>query len=96
MELIQQYLDHPNADTILLVVGIVLVTIGFVQVVRKGFALVFWLILFTAGILPLMYVFQGSDSDFLTDATTRVGSLVPGVADDVIKVWCDKLDQVSE
>jgi len=46
-----------------------------------------------------MYVFKGSDADFLTSTRDRVadiGSLVPGVGDDVLKVWCDKLDAAEK
>lgn len=95
MEQIQQILAHPQADFVLVVVGGVLTLIGFIQVVRKGFALFFWLLLFAAGLLPLMYVYQGSNMDFLAntrDKVADIGSLAPGIRDDVLKVWCDKLD----
>jgi len=99
MEQIQQFLAHPQADFFLLIGGGLLTLVGFIQVVRKGFALFFWLLLFAAGLLPVMYVFKGSDADFLTSTRDRVadiGSLVPGVGDDVLKVWCDKLDAAEK
>lgn len=99
MELIREFLAHPQSDLVLLVVGTLLTLVGFFQVVRKGFALVFWLVLFAAGLFPLMYVFKGSDADFLTNTRARVtdiGSMAPGIRDDVLKVWCDKLDAAAE
>lgn len=99
MEQIQQFLAHPQADFVLLIVGGLLALTGFIQVVRKGFALVFWLLLFAAGLLPVMYVFKGSDVDFLTstrDKVADIGSLAPGIRDDVLKVWCDKLDAAGQ
>lgn len=98
MELVQQFLAHPQSELIMLVVGSVLSLIGFVQVVRKGFALVFWLVLFAAGMFPVMYVFKGSDVDFLTSArnsVSEIGNMAPGIRDDVLKVWCDKLDEAG-
>ena len=99
MELIQEFLAHPQSDLVLLVTGALLSLVGFIQVVRKGLALVFWLVLFAAGLFPLMYVFKGSDADFLTSARDRVsdiGSMAPGIRDDVLKVWCDKLDAAGQ
>jgi len=98
MELVQQFLAHPQSDLVMLIVGSILSLIGFIQVVRKGFALVFWLVLFAAGMFPVMYVFKGSDVDFLTSAKNSVGditSLAPGIRDDVLKIWCDKLDEAA-
>ncbi|MFK7860736.1 MAG: hypothetical protein AB8B64_18105 [Granulosicoccus sp.] len=99
MELVQQFLAHPQSEIIMLVVGSILALTGFIQVVRKGFALVFWLVLFAVGMFPVMYVFKGSDADFLTSArnhVTDIGNMAPNVADDVIKIWCDKLDEASQ
>lgn len=82
----------------MLIVGALVAFLGFIQVVRKGFALVFWLVLFTAGMFPVVYVFKGSDVDFIASARSRVGdigSLAPGIRDDVLKVWCDKLDEAG-
>jgi len=61
MQYIEQFMAQPYADAILLVVGGLLSLIGFYNVVRKGFALVFWLILFAVGFFPVVYVFKGSD-----------------------------------
>jgi len=95
MQYIEQFMAQPYADAILLVVGGLLSLIGFYKVVRKGFALVFWLILFAVGFFPVVYVFKGSDADFLAQARSSVegiGSSVPAIKDDVLKIWCDKLD----
>jgi hypothetical protein len=99
MEYVQQFLNSEHAEIIMLVVGSVLTVFGFIQVVRKGFALVFWLLLFAAGLIPLVYVFKGSDMDFLVSTRNQVseiGSRVPGIKDDVLKVWCDKLDAAGQ
>lgn len=98
MELVQQFLAHPQSELIMLIAGSLLSLLGFIQVVRKGFALVFWLVLFAVGMFPVMYVFKGSDVDFLASARNHVndiGSLAPGIRDDVLKVWCDKLDEAG-
>jgi len=95
MDQIQQLLAHPQADFVLLIVGGLLTLIGFIQVVRKGFALVFWLLLFAAGLLPVMYVFKGSDTSFLAstrDRVTDIGSLAPDIRDELLQGWCDKYD----
>ena len=70
MEYVQQFMAQPYADAILLVAGGLLSIIGFYKVVSKGFALVFWLILFAVGMFPVMYVFKGSDVDFLAQVLT--------------------------
>lgn len=98
MELVQQFLAYQHSDIIMLIAGSLLAFIGFVQVVRKGFALVFWLVLFAVGMFPVMYVFKGSDADFLASARNHVGdlgNLAPNIRDDVLKVWCDKLDEAG-
>ena len=98
MELVQQLLAHPHADVIMLFVGGFLAIIGFVQVVRKGLSLVFWLGLFSIGLFSVTYVFKGSDIDFMAHTQNRVaefGSLVPGIRDDVLEVWCTKLDEAG-
>lgn len=95
MESVQEFLNHPHADVVLMVVGGLLTVIGFWMVVRKGLALLFALIIFGTGVIPLTYVFKGSDIDFLNNAFGRIGeagSIVPGIRDDVLKSWCDKLD----
>ena len=99
MEQIQQFLSQPYADVVLLIIGGLLALTGFVQVVRKGFALVFWLVLFAVGMFPVMYVFKGSDVDFLTstrDSVSNISGLAPGIRNDVLKVWCDKLDAAGQ
>ena len=98
MALVQQFLAYPHSDLILLVGGGLLTIVGFFKVVRKGFALFFWLIIFTAGLIPVVYVFKGSDVDFLSQTRDRAiiaGNLAPGIRDDVLKVWCDKLDEAG-
>ena len=98
MAVVQEFLAYPHSDLILLVAGGLLTIIGFFQVVRKGFALFFWLLIFTAGLIPVVYVFKGSDVDFLSqtrDQVVGIGNLAPGIRDDVIKVWCDKLDEAG-
>jgi len=98
MELLQQFLEHPQAELVMLIGGGLLSLFGFIQVVRKGFALVFWLVLFAAGMFPVMYVFKGSDADFLASARNHVsdlGNMAPTVRDDVLKVWCDKLEEAG-
>ena len=83
----------------MLVGGGLISLIGFFQVVRKGFALLFWLLLFAVGMFPVMYVFKGSDMDFLAQArqhVASVGSLAPGISDDVVRLWCDKLDAAGQ
>ena len=98
MATVQEFLAYPHSDLILLVAGGLLTITGFLQVVRKGFALFFWLLIFAAGLIPVVYVFKGSDADFLSqtrDQVVGVGNLAPGIRDDVIKVWCDKLDEAG-
>ena len=98
MALVQEFLAYPHSDLILLVAGGLLTIIGFLQVVRKGFVLFFWLLIFAAGLIPVIYVFKGSDADFLSQTRNQVvgiGNLAPGIRDDVIKVWCDKLDEAG-
>jgi len=95
MELIQEALSHEYADTFLVVFGVLFTVIGFVQVVRKSFALVLWLMLFAIGVFALAYVFKGSDIDFLKDtvnSVTQAGGLMPGIGDDVLRLMCEKLD----
>ena len=98
MAVVQEFLAYPHSDLILLVAGGLLTIIGFLQVVRKGFLLFFWLLIFAAGLIPVVYVFKGSDVDFLSQTRNQVvgiGNLAPGIRDDVIKVWCDKLDEAG-
>ena len=95
MESIQQFLAYEHAEIFMLIGGTILTVFGFFQVVRKGLALVFWLFLFAAGLVPLVYVFKGSDMDFLESTrhqVTDLGANMPAIKDDVLKVWCDKLD----
>ena len=98
METVQELLAHPMADTVMLLVGVLLVIVGFVQVVRKGLSLVLWLALFGIGLFSVTYVFKGSDIDFMTHTQNQVadfGSLVPGIRDDVLELWCTKLDEAG-
>lgn len=95
MEQLQQLLDHPQFETALLVACGLLSFIGFIQVVRKGFAFVLWLMLFAVGIFPLMYVLEGSDVDFLANVSSRISGLTPEIADEFIQDWCNKLDQTD-
>ena len=98
MAIVQEFLAYPHSDLIVLVAGGLLSIIGFYQVVRKGFALFFWLLLFAAGLIPVVYVFKGSDADFISQTREQIvgiGTLVPGIRDDVMRVWCDKLDEAG-
>ncbi len=98
MEQVQQFLEHPNADLIMFVLGAILAFFCFIQIVRKGAALMLYLVLFIVGMFPVMYAFKGSDADFLANARDRVseyGGLVPGIKDDVLAAWCTKLDEAG-
>lgn len=98
MELVQQFLEHPQSGVFLFFGGLALSIFGFIQIVRKGLALVLYLMLFAVGMFPVMYAFKGSNVDFLANARsqlTEYGSLAPGIKDDVMKAWCDKLDEAG-
>ena len=95
MGLLQQLLNSPHTSSVLVVIGAILTVIGFYQVVRKGFALFFWLFLFAIGIVPLVYVYKGSDLDFISGNLVEAGSQIPEIKDDLLKVWCDKFDNNS-
>ncbi len=97
MEMLETLLDHPHAEALGLLFFGTLCLIGLVQVVRKGLALVLWLVMFTVGLLPVAYILSGSDSAFLNsarDAVTDARSSAPGIGSNVIKRWCATLDDV--
>lgn len=98
MDTFQEFLSHPHAEIAIGAFGAVMSAIGFFMIVRKGLALMFALLIFGMGIIPLTYVFKGSDVDFINTAVDRfgvAGSKVPGLSNDVLKSWCDKLDQAG-
>lgn len=95
MEMVQALFDHPQAETILLVASSAMCLIGLIQVVRKGLALVLWLALFTAGLLPLTYILSESDSTFFNsarNAVTDARDAAPGFGNNLLRRWCGKLD----
>ncbi len=99
MELVEQLLAHPQSGAFLFIGGLILSIFGFIQIVRKGLALVLYLMLFAVGMFPVVYAFKGSDMDFLANARAQVSDisgLPMGLKDDVIKAWCNKLDEAGQ